>query len=506
MTIETRHRSEADPGPGYGVAAPSTRPAPTVPPRPALGPGAGRVATADGPDGPGSPRPHTGALLLLVAAASAFLFAGLAAGSYAAGALPAVLFLVSGTLLGGTAVSTAAAIRGVETLGGPRDPADPTVGPGGTGPDVLDATAVGLLPGREDDLILLAELGRAVAGAQDADELLEPVRALLDDRFAAERLAVFALEDDRWYPQLVVGSLPTPEPVADELPLPFDQAALEPSVLRLDDLLPVAARPGSGLYARLIVDGMDEGLIGVEHPLQGHFDDRDVALFEHVAELVGLGLHNARAFTRLRSVAAAEERARIARDLHDRLGQWLTYISLELERLSAARPQPDPEMERLQRDVRSAIDELRNALVELRTTIRAERPLAAVLPEVVERFAHRTGLQVELSVADPAGERLGGVVENELLRIVQESLTNIEKHADATDVHISYAVDGGRGVLTIEDNGRGFDPTRGIRSTAYGLVGMRERAAAVGAIVEIASQRGTGTVITVLAGTEEHRP
>jgi signal transduction histidine kinase len=355
-------------------------------------------------------------------------------------------------------------------------------------------------------LVAVGDLARSLPGNLDLDEVLVAIEDLLRTRFGATRLSVLTLDDGRWYPQLVQGFDLGGADVLDELPAPLAWALDAPGVLRVDDLSS-CGRPGSGLYARLIVEGMEEGLVAIEHPEVGHFDDHAVELFDGLSEVVALSIDNARAFGRLRSLAAAEERARIARDLHDRLGQWLTYISLELERFSGTLVPPSAELERLQGDVRAAIAELRDALVELRTTIQSERPLAVVLPEVIDRFRERTGLAVELNVPVDPRARLNGVAENELLRIVQESLTNIEKHADANSVHVSWSVEGGRGMLTIEDNGRGFDPGRGVRSTAYGLVGMRERAAAVGAILEISSQNGVGTVVTVLIGTtEETRP
>jgi signal transduction histidine kinase len=404
-------------------------------------------------------------------------------------------FLFVGMLAGGAAALSSAAVL-LRT---------PMAGPGLSSAFSLPAPEPELeqLAQARDVLAVLHEVSRTLPPNLDPAEVLVAIEALLVDRFGAERLAVLTADESRWYPELVRGLDLGSACVLDELPPPLGDAALELSALRIDDLGPVCGREGSGLYARLVVEGTDLGLLAIEHPHRGHFDDRAVELFEGVCELVALGIENARSFSRLRSLAAAEERARIARDLHDRLGQWLTYINLELERVNGSMAEPHPELARLQGDVRSAIDELREALVELRTTTRPDRPLSAVLPEVVHRFAERTGLQVEVTV--PEGDRrvFSALVEDELLRIAQESLTNIEKHADATAVHINWSVDGGRGLLTIEDNGRGFDPGRRVRSTAYGLVGMRERAAAVGAILEIASQRGTGTVITVLVGTTE---
>jgi signal transduction histidine kinase len=96
-------------------------------------------------------------------------------------------------------------------------------------------------------------------------------------------------------------------------------------------------------------------------------------------------------------------------------------------------------------------------------------------------------------------------MENEFLRIVQEALTNVGKHAAASKVHIRWSIADGRGILVVEDDGRGFDPALGIRGNAYGLVGMRERAASVGAILSISSEPGQGTTITVQSSQHPNR-
>ena len=194
---------------------------------------------------------------------------------------------------------------------------------------------------------------------------------------------------------------------------------------------------------------------------------------------------------------ASEERIRIARDLHDRLGQWLTYIGLELERINAAQPEPSLELKQLHGDTQGAIAELRDTLVELRAAVGPGRPLSVVLSEVVDRFSKRSDVEVQLSVPFDRDLHLAPIVENELLRIAQEALTNVEKHAMATHATVSWSVENGRGVLIVEDNGRGFDPSKGIRGNAYGLVGMRERAASVGAILELTSVPDQGTTVTV---------
>ena len=248
-----------------------------------------------------------------------------------------------------------------------------------------------------------------------------------------------------------------------------------------------------------MVDGIDTGLIGIERANRAEpFNQTDSDLLTGMADVLALTVSNARAFKRLRSLAAAEERTRIARDLHDRLGQYLTYIGLELERINSEQAEPSMDLKQLHEDTQGAIAELRDTLIELRASVTTERPLSTLLAEVVDRFEKRSRIDVTLIVPEERSDRLSAVVENELLRIVQEALTNVEKHAMATHAHIGWSVEAGRGVLVIQDNGRGFDPSQGIRGTAYGLVGMRERAASVGAILEVTSEPDQGTVITVL--------
>jgi signal transduction histidine kinase len=113
-------------------------------------------------------------------------------------------------------------------------------------------------------------------------------------------------------------------------------------------------------------------------------------------------------------------------------------------------------------------------------------------------------MDARLVVVHP-GNRLAVPVENELLRILQEALNNVGKHAQADSVVVTWDVDGGRFSLTITDDGRGFDTARGVRDSAYGLVGMRERADVIGAQLSLDSDPGVGTTVRVVAGIAPSR-
>ena len=346
-----------------------------------------------------------------------------------------------------------------------------------------------------DLLSMLSDLARTLPSSLDLNDVLAATRQQLIDTFGAQRLAILSYEEGYWSPSFQDGFDIPPQARTPELPNPIHLASVSGDVVLVEDLATVG-REGSGIYSRLVVNGVDIGLVALEHRTPGHYQPADADLLRSMADVLALTLANARSFRRLRSLAAAEERSRIARDLHDRLGQYLTYIALELERINSERDEPSSELKKLHEDVQGAIGEFRDTLIELRTSVSADRPLALVLAEVVDRFRRRSAVDCDLTVPRTP-ERLPAIIENELLRIAQEALVNIQKHAGATRVHVRWSVFDGRGVLVIEDDGRGFDPGKGIRGSAYGLVGMRERAASVGAMLEISSALGHGTTITV---------
>lgn len=341
---------------------------------------------------------------------------------------------------------------------------------------------------------VLNDLARRLPSSLDQTDVVQTARQELMENFDAKRIALLAYEDGSYATLLQDGFSLAPELAEEDLPEVLKQAAAAAKPLLVEDIAEMTDREGSGLYIRLIVQNADTGLLAIEHHEEGRYTERDRELLTGMTEVLALTLANARSFNRLRSLAAAEERSRIARDLHDRLGQYLTYIALELERINQDLPSTD--LKELHEDVQGAVSEFRDTLMELRAATTVDRPLSVVLLEVVERFTKRSKVDVTLDTPDRS-DRLPLRVENEFLRIAQEALTNVEKHAAAAKVHIRWTVSDGRGVLVVQDDGRGFDPTLGIRGNAYGLVGMRERATSVGALLSISSEPGQGTTITV---------
>ncbi len=200
-----------------------------------------------------------------------------------------------------------------------------------------------------------------------------------------------------------------------------------------------------------------------------------------------------------------EERERFARELHDGLAQLLGYVNakamairlmLKNHQMEAA----DQHLLQLEAAARESFVDVRQAILDLKMAGRGGAGLAVTLKEFTAQFSRLSGLPVELALA-PAVESLALTTEIELqlLRIVQESLSNVRKHASATKAWISLRINDGVLELTVSDDGKGFDPDR-VRTTHwphFGLSTMRERAETIGAEFDLDSKPGAGTRVTV---------
>jgi signal transduction histidine kinase len=197
---------------------------------------------------------------------------------------------------------------------------------------------------------------------------------------------------------------------------------------------------------------------------------------------------------RLESVSE-EERTRIAREIHDELGQQLTAMHFELSRLSHSlgdSPQADQAVD-LMAMTDKAIRQVRKIATELRPVALDYGGLVEAVDWLARDFQRRTG--VTCIVDAPARMEASGDVAICLFRICQESLTNVTRHAQATEVRISLAMNDGWYTLTVRDNGRGFEPAMSAQDGSLGILGMGERARITGGSLKIASAPGTGTTV-----------
>ena len=195
-----------------------------------------------------------------------------------------------------------------------------------------------------------------------------------------------------------------------------------------------------------------------------------------------------------------EEARRIAHALHDEAGQLLVSVYLALDTL-AARLQSEPREHLIQ--IRARLEQveaqLRRLSHELRPTILDDLGLKPAIEFLADGISKRTGRVV--AVSGSTGGRLSGPVETAMYRIVQEALTNVAKHAQATQAVVNLERRPDALVCSIADNGRGFDArarSARMHSEGLGLIGMRERAASLGGTFSITSGQGRGTTLKIV--------
>jgi signal transduction histidine kinase len=228
------------------------------------------------------------------------------------------------------------------------------------------------------------------------------------------------------------------------------------------------------------------------------FGDADQRLIEMLAAHAAIAIENARLYEQSRELSIAEERNRLARELHDSVTQKLFSLVLSAEAAATLldRDGADAraELERLQELAREAMDELRTLVFELRPPAVDSEGLATALRKHVDvlRRAYRREIGLEL-IGTPSGAPR---IERDVLRIAQEALQNALRHAGADHVELRLDARNGRLVMSVTDDGVGFDPAAPeLRSRRLGLTSMEERAEAIGGTLSIDSTPGAGTTV-----------
>ena len=225
-----------------------------------------------------------------------------------------------------------------------------------------------------------------------------------------------------------------------------------------------------------------------------------------VAEISQRKLAEEQKIAVLRRVAKTQEdeRSRIARDLHDQMGQRLTGLRLKIETLKMGVSDNDEISTGLQTlaEIGQTLDDDVGFLIwELRPTIIDELGLAAAVESYLNEWGKRFEISTSFSATGLGDHRLDPEIEINLYRIAQEALNNAAKYAGATNVEVLLQKSGDTTMLIVEDNGAGFDPAKLSTSReaghGFGLIGMRERTSLISGVFEIESAPGSGTSILV---------
>jgi signal transduction histidine kinase len=233
------------------------------------------------------------------------------------------------------------------------------------------------------------------------------------------------------------------------------------------------------------------------------FDEGDQHLIEMLAAHAAIAIENARLYERSRELSVVEERNRVARELHDSVTQNLFGVVLAAES-AATLLDRDPgaaraQLQRVQDLAKAGMEELRSLIFELRPAALADEGLAATLRKhlAVLRRVHHQDIALKVS----GSPRLGGATDGEVFRIAQEAVHNALRHADAKRIEVGLDARNGRLVLTVSDDGAGFDPAApALRARRLGLTSMEERARALGGALTIDSRPGEGTRVRLEVG------
>jgi signal transduction histidine kinase len=230
------------------------------------------------------------------------------------------------------------------------------------------------------------------------------------------------------------------------------------------------------------------------------FDADDQRLIEMLAAHAAVAIENARLLERSRELSIVEERNRLARELHDAVSQKLFGLVLSAEAaatmLARDAAGAAEEVARLGQLAQEALAELRELIFELRPPSLEEEGLAATLRKQVDMLRRVHGRDIELRIASTA--RPAAEAEGEVLRIAQEALNNALRHADAGRIELRLQARDGRLIVTVADDGVGFDPAApGLRSRRLGLTSMEERARGIGGTLAVVSRPGEGTTVTL---------
>ena len=253
--------------------------------------------------------------------------------------------------------------------------------------------------------------------------------------------------------------------------------------------------------------GMILGVLGViAHDPEALSKESEQSLLEGIGEQLAVAIENSRLHVRVLDAAVIEERERIARDLHDGMAQVLGYINtqaLAVRKLleSGRAEEAEHEVRAMEKEARRVYTDIREEILVLRTSLDSRGGLIAGLRGYLREYGQMAGTTLEMDVSEKAEAiALPASTEIQLMRIVQEAISNVRKHAQANKVTVNLDVEDELLTVRVEDDGQGYEQqpvnTDGPR---FGLRTMRERAESIGGEFEVMSSLGSGTTVVVRA-------
>lgn len=263
----------------------------------------------------------------------------------------------------------------------------------------------------------------------------------------------------------------------------------------------LGAKPSTCLTTPIRAKGRNVGAIFLARPKSRPFDQDEVSLVAALAAQVGPALQNAQLFSKTGAIAMLQERQHVAREVHDGLAQTLGYLNVQMGIVDHLLKEGElgkaqTELEAMGRVTQDAYTDLRQSITDLRTPP-SSSGLRRTLREHAERFSRETGITVQFDGHRGTAAIISPETEVQILRIVQEALTNVKKHAPGAGVKLSVDATDARVVVAVRDDGPGFEPAGISQNGRFGLQTMKERAESLGGGLVIDSRPGAGTSVEV---------
>lgn len=378
------------------------------------------------------------------------------------------------------------------------------------------------------ELLALHEAGLEIVGELDLDVVLQTVvdeaRLLVGAKYGA----LLVLNEQGGVGSFLVSGL-SPEVCAQMGQIPVEHglvglALKEKRPLRVADVtrdpraigMPAGHTPMRSLLAvpirspRVVLGN----LFLTEKATGQPFSEEDEATLSRFATQAALAIENARLHRQVRALATTEERERIAREMHDSLAQVLGYVNTKAQAVQellerGQRERASEQIGQLSAAAREAYADVREGILGLRTSAETDQAFIDVLTDYLHRWQDQSGVVVDVVVEGDVGVQhaLDPLGEVQLMRIIQEALTNVRKHAAATQATVRLSVRDGWVEAEIVDNGQGFVPRspRADGVPRFGLATMRERAEAIGGTFHVDAEPGRGTRVVVRVPTVRSR-
>ncbi len=365
---------------------------------------------------------------------------------------------------------------------------------------------------RTEQVRRIFEMRQQLIQLSGLPEMLHFVVSALQQAFSYYRVNVYLVEPDSGALQLTSaavsptegnrpdqGASPANDIVGDVLssgrPLLATEVAHEPGYM---------PEPGSTdtraeLAVPIAIGTLRLGVLDIQSNREGGLDEMDLFTAQTVADQIASVVESARVAVETRELTMLDERNRMAREIHDTLAQGFTGIVLQLEAAEQSLPDSPAStaahIDRARKLARESLAEARRSVWALRPTVLERRTVADALRSEVRSLQDEGQLEATFAVSgsDPG---LHTEIEEALLRVCQESLTNVRRHANATAVEVRLEFENDRVKLTIRDNGAGFD-RRAVKQGCFGLLGIDERAHRCGGTAHVSSAPGEGTLVEI---------